>query len=119
MVEIKLVNYSVFLSSYSFIFGHALLLLQKQSSKRQLVAVTGVKLVSSQYFATAACSSLLRDLGVMVEDDRGKIIPTSLLLRPTTPPDRDNIVKLTGSDTMENNTDEVSASTFTYWTIGT
>jgi len=78
----KLVTYSVSLSSYSFIFDHALLLLQKQSSKRQLVAVTGVKLVSSQYFATAACSSLPQDLWVMVEDDRGKIISTSLLLRP-------------------------------------
>jgi len=55
----------------------------------------------------------------MVEDDRGKIIPTSLLLRPTTPFDRDNIVKLTGSDTMESITDEASTSTFTYWTFGT
>ena len=43
----------------------------------------------------------------MVEDDWGKIIPTSLLLRPTTPLDRDSIVKLTGSDTMESITDEV------------
>ena len=43
----------------------------------------------------------------MVEDDRGKIIPTSQLLRPATPPNRDRIAKLMGNGTMEGITDEV------------
>ncbi len=77
------------------------LLMQKRTDT--LVAMTGVKLISSHCVRTC----LPPHYWVMVEEDREQIVPTSQLLRPAAVPSKDDIVKLTGKDTVEGITNDV------------